>query len=133
MHIKKLFCLCFSLFLLINLTACKTGEYRGEKVYSVKQQKANEILWDVKYEIHTKEIVSISAKTREADRYSIYWQRLADYRGDHAIYVTLDKEYNGVPLGGDWYKVEIYEKYSWDEDILHEQATRVEIKLVFEI
>lgn len=133
MRIKKLFCLWFSLFLFINLTACKTGEYHGEKEYAETKQKVNEIWWDVKYEIHTKEIVSISAKTREADRYSIYWQRLADERGDHAIYVTLDKEYNGVPLGGDWYKVEIYEKYSFVEDILHEQATRVEIKLVFEI
>lgn len=133
MRIKKLFCLCFSLVLLINLTACKTGEYRGEKEYAETKQKVNEIWWDVKYEIHTKEIVSISAKTTEVDQSSNYWHKIADERGDYATIVIFDREYNGVPLGGDWYKVEIHEKYSFHGDILHELTTRVEMKLVFEI
>lgn len=108
------FILCFSL--------CGCGDEQGSQLppstngdttssTAECSETINNIEWTIRYNIETKEIVSIYAFYTEIDRTSDYYKFVAYYHGDNNMYVNHSVSLMGAPIGDDWYQIEQVEEY----------------------
>lgn len=101
-----------------------------QQVFSV-EQTINDINWIVSYN-NNKNIVSISANYSENDKSSKYWNAISFKYGDHSLVVKHNIELKGLPMADEnWYKIEKYETYTFNNELLAEYTTRYEEKLIF--
>lgn len=118
---------------ILGVVLSKKGNDNSLTTITTTTQKVDNIQWTVKYKKETNEIISISARTVEADQKSQYYQTIAYRHGDHALVVEHITEYTGTPIGDNWYKIEMNETYSFAGEVLHQSASRIEKKLEFNL
>lgn len=91
-------------------------------------------IWTIKYDTKKKKIINITTEILEYDNSSIYWQQIALKHGDNSLYVKHNYIIIGKPLKEEnWYKLEIYQNYSFDNELLAEFTNRIEMKLIFHL
>lgn len=126
------------LFTIACSMACKNNDDSNTESADIATQIVfvNDIPWSVTYNKASYEIKEINYFFQEKEQSSKYYDTLAYQYGDANVFVFHSYAYKGIPIGNDWYSIELTEIAQDSKEstnILHKSTIRYEEKLILHL